>query len=128
MGVVPDVLLTFSLNPVFACPVVVYSGVLSGLMSWGVWSHLMFAVGLGPIADSVFSATTMLIAVPTGVKIFNWLATLWGGQIRGTAALHFAIGFIALFTIGGPSGAMPASPPAHLPQTATYFVVGPLHY
>src|SRR5439155_740260 len=80
--------------------VVVYSGVLIGFMGWGVWSHHMFSVGLGPIADSVFSATTMLIAVPTGVKIFNWIATLWGGTIRGTTALHFAVGFIAMSTIG----------------------------
>src|SRR5881628_2205655 len=63
-------------TPLFGYTVVVYSGVLIGFMGWGVWSHHMFSVGLGPIADSVFSATTMLIAVPTGVKIFNWLATL----------------------------------------------------
>src|SRR5439155_651763 len=94
MGVVSDVLPTFSRKPLFGYPVVVYSGVLSGLMSCGVWSHHMFAVGLGPIADSVFAATTMLIAVPTGVKIFNWIATLWGGDIRGTTAprLHVRAG------------------------------------
>src|SRR5207237_6916466 len=95
---------------------------------WGVWSHHMFSVGLGPIADSVFSATTMLIAVPTGVKIFNWIATLWGGDIRGTTALHFAVGFIAMFIIGGLSGVTHASPPADLQQTDTYYVVAHIHY
>jgi len=88
----------------------------------------MFAVGLGPIADSVFAATTMLIAVPTGVKIFNWIATLWGGDIRGTTALHFAVGFIAMFIIGGLSGVTHASPPADLQQTDTYYVVAHIHY
>jgi cytochrome c oxidase subunit 1 len=88
----------------------------------------MFAVGLGPIADSVFALTTMLIAIPTGVKIFNWLATLWGGQLRLTTAMCFALGFIALFTIGGLSGITHASPPADLQQTDTYYVVAHIHY
>src|SRR5205809_1407437 len=117
MGIISEVLPTFARKPLFGYTVVVYSGVLIGFMGWGVWSHHMFSVGLGPIADSVFSGTTMLIAVPTGVKIFNWLATLWGGQIRATSALHFAVGFIALFTIGGLSGVMHASPPADLQRT-----------
>jgi cytochrome c oxidase subunit 1 len=97
-------------------------------MGWGVWSHHMFSVGLGPLADSFFALTTMLIAIPTGVKIFNWLATLWGGRIRLTSAMLFALGFIALFTMGGLSGFMHASPPADLQQTDTYFVVAHLHY
>jgi cytochrome c oxidase subunit 1 len=128
MGIVSEVLPTFARKPLFGYPVVVYSGVLIGLMSWGVWSHHMFAVGLGPIADSVFAATTMLIAVPTGVKIFNWIATLWDGDIHGTTALYFAVGFIALFSIGGLSGVTHASPPADLQQTDTYYVVAHLHY
>src|SRR5260370_13195993 len=90
-----------------------------GFMGWGVWSHHMFSVGLGPIADSVFSATSMLIAVPTGVKVFNWIAPLWGGDIRGTTALHFALGFIAMFILGGLSGATPAPPPSALPEAPT---------
>src|SRR5207247_1016135 len=114
--------------PLFSYTVVVYSGILIGFMGWGVWSHHMFSVGLGPIADSVFAATTMLIAVPTGVKIFNWIATLWGGDIRGTTALHFAVGFIAMFIIGGLSGVTHASPPADLQQTDTYYVVAHIHY
>jgi len=79
MGIVSEVLPTFARKPLFGYTVVVYSGILIGFMGWGVWSHHMFSVGLGPIADSVFSATSMLIAVPTGVKVFNWIATLWGG-------------------------------------------------
>src|SRR6059036_2721496 len=128
MGIVSEVLPTFSRKPLFGYPVVIYSGVLIGFMGWGVWSHHMFSVGLGPIADSVFSATTMLIAVPTGVKIFNWIATLWGVTIRGTTALHFAVGFIAMFIIGGLSGVTHASPPADLQQTDTYYVVAHIHY
>jgi heme/copper-type cytochrome/quinol oxidase subunit 1 len=88
----------------------------------------MFATGLGPLADSFFSAATMLIAIPTGVKIFNWLATLWGGQIRFATALLFAAGFIAMFTIGGLSGVTHASAPADLQQTDTYYVVAHIHY
>jgi cytochrome c oxidase subunit I len=128
MGIVSEVLPTFARKPLFGYTVVVYSGVLIGFMSWGVWSHHMFAVGLGPIADSMFAATTMLIAVPTGVKIFNWIATLWGGDIRGTTALLFAVGFIAMFIIGGLSGVTHASPPADLQQTDSYYVVAHIHY
>jgi cytochrome c oxidase subunit 1 len=128
MGVVSEVLPTFARKPLFGYTVVVYSGVLIGFMGWGVWSHHMFSVGLGPIADSVFALTTMLIAIPTGVKIFNWLATLWGGQLHFTTAMCFALGFIALFTIGGLSGVTHASPPADLQQTDTYYVVAHFHY
>jgi cytochrome c oxidase subunit 1 len=128
MGMVSEVLPTFSRKPLFGYSVVVYSGVLIGIMGWGVWSHHMFATGLGPIADSVFSATTMLIAIPTGVKIFNWIATMWGGRIQLKTPMLFAIGFIAMFIIGGLSGVMHSSPPSDLQQTDTYFVVAHIHY
>ena len=128
MGIVSEVLPTFSRKPLFGYPVVVYSGIFIGFMGWGVWSHHMFSVGLGPLADSFFALTTMLIAIPTGVKIFNWLATLWGGKIELKTAMLFALGFIALFTMGGLSGFMHASPPADLQQTDTYFVVAHIHY
>jgi cytochrome c oxidase subunit I+III len=88
----------------------------------------MFATGMGPIADAAFAIATMLIAIPTGVKIFNWLATMWGGAIRPTVAFHYAAGLVALFTIGGLSGVMHASPPVDLQQTDTYFVVAHFHY
>ncbi|MBI1736928.1 MAG: cytochrome c oxidase subunit I [Candidatus Rokubacteria bacterium] len=127
-GMVSEVLPTFSRKPLFGAPVVIYSGVLIGFFGFGVWSHHMFAAGMGPVADAAFSIATMLIAIPTGVKIFNWLATVWGGAIRPTTAFHFAMGLIGTFTIGGLSGVMHASPPVDLQQTDTYFVVAHFHY
>ncbi len=127
-GIVSEVLPTFARKPLFGAPVVIYSGVLIGFFGFGVWSHHMFAAGMGPVADAAFSIATMLIAIPTGVKIFNWLATLWGGSIRTTSAFHYAVGLVGLFTIGGLSGVMHASPPVDLQQTDSYFVVAHLHY
>jgi cytochrome c oxidase subunit 1 len=128
MGIISEVLPTFSRKPLFGYPVVIYSGIFIAFMGWGVWSHHMFSVGLGPLADSFFALTTMLIAIPTGVKIFNWIGTLWGGRIEFKTAMLFAIGFIVLFTMGGLSGFMHASPPSDLQQTDTYFVVAHIHY
>jgi cytochrome c oxidase subunit 1 len=128
MGIVSEVLPTFARKPLFGAPVVIYSGILIGFFGFGVWSHHMFAAGMGPVADAAFAIGTMIIAVPTGVKIFNWLATLWGGALRFTTAMHFALGFIGLFTIGGLSGIMHASPPIDLQQTDSYFVVAHFHY
>ncbi|MGH7663764.1 MAG: cytochrome c oxidase subunit I [Gemmatimonadaceae bacterium] len=127
-GLVSEVIPTFSRKPLFGYPIMVYSGILIGFLGFGVWAHHMFAVGMGPIADTVFGVTTMLIAIPTGVKIFNWIATMWGGAIRFSTAMLFAIGFIFLFTIGGISGIMHSSPPANLQQTDTYFIVAHFHY
>ncbi|OGL09079.1 MAG: hypothetical protein A3I17_02170 [Candidatus Rokubacteria bacterium RIFCSPLOWO2_02_FULL_72_37] len=127
-GIVSEVLPTFARKPLFGAPVVIYSGVLIGFFGFGVWSHHMFAAGMGPVADAAFSIGTMLIAIPTGIKIFNWVATLWGGSLRTTTAMHFAIGLVGLFTIGGLSGIMHASPPVDLQQTDTYFVVAHFHY
>ena len=127
-GILSEVIPTFSRKPLFGYPVVVFSGILIGFLGFGVWAHHMFAVGLGPIVNSAFSGVTMLIAIPTGVKIFNWIATMWGGSIRFRTAMWFAIGSISLFVIGGLSGVMHASPPTDLQQTDTYFVVAHLHY
>jgi len=127
-GMISDVIPAFSRKPLFGYPVVVYAGVLIGFIGWGVWSHHMFTSGLGPIADSFFVASTMIIAIPTGVKIFNWLATMWGGSIRFTTAMLFSIGLVAVFTIGGLSGVMHASAPVDLQQHDTYFVVAHFHY
>jgi cytochrome c oxidase subunit 1 len=128
MGIVSEVLPTFAGKPLFGAEMVIYSGIVIGFLSFGVWSHHMFAVGLGPVADSTFSISTMLIAIPTGVKVFNWIATLWGGRLRFRTPLCFAIAFIALFIMGGLSGIMHASPPVDLQQTDSYFVVAHLHY
>jgi cytochrome c oxidase subunit 1 len=127
-GIVSEIIPTFSRKPLFGYAVMVYSGSLIGLIGWGVWSHHMFATGLGPIADAFFTIATMIIAIPTGVKIFNWLATMWGGTLRLTTAMLYSIGMIATFTIGGISGMMHATSPHDLQQTDTYFVVAHFHY
>ena len=128
MGIVSEVLPTFSRKPLFGYAVVVLSGVIIGFMGWGVWSHHMFTVGLGPVANAAFAVSTMAIAIPTGVKIFNWIGTLWGGSINIKTPLLFALGFIAMFIIGGLSGVMHASPPSDAQQQDTYFIVAHLHY
>ncbi len=127
-GLVSEVLPTFSKKPLFGYNVMVYSGIMIGFLGFGVWAHHMFSVGMGAVADSIFSLMTMLIAIPTGVKIFNWIATMWSGEIRFTVPMKFAIALIAMFTIGGISGVMHSSPPADLQQTDTYFVVAHFHY
>jgi cytochrome c oxidase subunit I len=128
MGIVSEVLPTFARKPLFGYPFVVFAGAAIAFMGWFVWSHHMFTVGLGPVVNSAFSISTMLIAVPTGVKIFNWLGTLWRGNIRLNTPMLFSISFIAMFTIGGLSGVMHASPPTDAQQQDTYFVVAHFHY
>jgi cytochrome c oxidase subunit 1 len=128
MGIVSEVLPTFSRKPLFGYPVVVFSGIVIGIMGWAVWSHHMFTVGLGPVANSVFTITTMLIAVPTGVKIFNWIGTMWGGSIDLKTPALFAIGFVALFIVGGLSGVSHAVSPSDAQQQDTYYIVAHIHY
>jgi cytochrome c oxidase subunit 1 len=127
-GLVSEIIPTFSRKPIFGYPVMVYATMLIAFLGFGVWAHHMFAVGMGPIADTVFGLTTMLIAIPTGVKIFNWISTMYGGSVRFTTAAKFAAGLVGLFTIGGISGVMHSSPPADLQQTDTYFIVAHFHY
>jgi cytochrome c oxidase subunit I len=128
MGIVSEILPVFSRKPLFGYSIVVFSGIAIGFLGWGVWAHHMFASGLGPVAVSAFGLSTMLIAIPTGVKIFNWLATVWGGAVRLRTAMLFALGFIAQFTIGGLSGVMHSIVPSDTQQTDTYFVVAHFHY
>jgi cytochrome c oxidase subunit 1 len=128
MGMVSEILPVFARKPLFGYPVMVFSGVAIAFMGWGVWVHHMFAVGLGPVAVSAFSVSTMFIAVPTGVKIFNWLGTMFGGSIRFKTPMLFAIGFIAMFTIGGLSGVTHSLSPHDRQQTDTYYVVAHFHY
>ena len=127
-GVVSDVLPSFARKPLFGRPFVIFSGIAIGFLGFAVWSHHMFATGMGPIADSAFSIGTYLIAIPTGVKIFNWIGTLWGGHIDFRTPLLFAVGMVALFIIGGLSGIMHGSPPVDIQQHDSYFVVAHLHY
>jgi cytochrome c oxidase subunit 1 len=128
MGIISEILPTFARKPLFGYPFVIFSGIGIAVLGFGVWAHHMFAVGMGPLADAIFAITTMAIAIPTGVKIFNWLGTLWGGSIAMRTPLYYAAAFIGLFTIGGLSGVMHASPPADLQQTDTYFIVAHFHY
>jgi cytochrome c oxidase subunit 1 len=128
MGIVSEILPVFARKPLFGYRVVVFSGIAIGFMGWGVWVHHMFAVGLGPWAVAAFSVSTMLIAVPTGVKIFNWLATCWRGSVRLATPMLFALGFIAMFTIGGLSGVTHSISPHDRQQTDTYYIVAHFHY
>jgi cytochrome c oxidase subunit 1 len=127
-GIISEILPVFSRKPLFGYAAMVFSGVFIAFLGFGVWSHHMFATGMGPIADTFFALSTMLIAIPTGVKIFNWIGTMWGGSLQLRTPMLFAIGFIAMFIIGGLSGVMHSEPPADLQQTDTYFIVAHFHY
>ncbi len=128
MGIVSEVLPTFSRKPLFGYAVVAISGIAIGFMGWGVWAHHMFAVGLGPVANTAFALSTMFIAVPTGVKIFNWMGTMWGGKIRFTTPMLMSLGFVTMFIIGGLSGVTHSIVPADYQQTDTYYIVAHFHY
>ena len=128
MGIVSEVLPTFSRKPLFGYPLVVFSGAVIGFLGFAVWSHHMFTTSLGKVATAAFSLLTMAIAVPTGVKIFNWIGTLWGGRLRFTVPMVFALGFIWMFMMGGFSGIMHSAAPANAQQHDSYFVVAHFHY
>ena len=128
MGIVSEVLPVFSRKPLFGAPFVIFSGAAIGFVGFGVWSHHMFTSGMGPIAEAGFGVATMIIAVPTGVKIFNWIGTLWGGKIRFTTPMLFSVAFIAMFVIGGLSGVTHAVVPSDTQQHDTYYVVAHFHY
>jgi cytochrome c oxidase subunit 1 len=127
-GMISEIIPVFSGKPLFGYRFVAASGIAIGFLSFGVWAHHMFAVGLGDAENAFFSATSMLIAVPTGVKVFNWLATMWRGRIRLAMPMVFAIGFIATFVSGGLTGVSLAVVPIDLYTTDSYYVVGHLHY
>ncbi|MGZ4707344.1 MAG: cytochrome c oxidase subunit I [Acidimicrobiales bacterium] len=127
-GLVSEILPVFSRKPIFGYPFIVFSGVAIGFMGWGVWAHHMFVSGIGPISVTTFSLTTMFIAVPTGVKILNWTATMWGGKLKFTTPMLFSIGLVTMFTIGGLSGVTHAVAPADTQQTDTYYIVAHFHY
>lgn len=127
-GIISEVVSTFSKKRLFGYSAMVFATVLIGFLGFMVWAHHMFTVGLGPVANSLFAIATMLIAVPTGIKIFNWLFTLWGGQIRFTTANLWAVGFIPTFLIGGMTGVMLAVAPADFQYHDSYFVVAHFHY
>ncbi len=127
-GMISEIIPVFSRKPIFGYEFVAGSTLAIAVLSFGVWAHHMFAAGLGHRADLAFAAGSMLIAVPTGVKIFNWIATMWGGSIRLKTAMLFAIGFLLEFVIGGLSGVQFASAPVDWQLTDSYYVVAHFHY
>jgi cytochrome c oxidase subunit 1 len=127
-GVVSEVIPVFSRKVIFGYATVAAATVGIAVISMGVWAHHMFAVGMNRWLDAFFSGASFLIAVPTGIKIFNWLATMYGGRIRFDSPMLFATGFIATFTMGGLTGIMLASVPIDWQVTDSYFVVAHFHY
>ncbi|WP_221564031.1 cytochrome c oxidase subunit I [Alkalihalobacillus sp. TS-13] len=127
-GIISEVVATFSKKRLFGYSAMVFATVLIGFLGFMVWAHHMFTVGLGPVANSIFAVATMAIAIPTGVKIFNWVFTMWGGKISFTTANLFAVGFIPTFVMGGVTGVMLAAAPADYQYHDSYFVVAHFHY
>jgi cytochrome c oxidase subunit 1 len=128
MGIISEVLPVFARKPIFGYKMIAYSTVAIALLGFLVWAHHMFTAGIGPWLQTFFMLATMTIAVPTGVKIFSWIFTLWGGSIEFKTAFLFAVGFIATFTIGGISGVFLATFPINTQVHDTYYVVAHLHY
>jgi cytochrome c oxidase subunit I len=128
MGIISEVIPVFSRKPIFGYKAVAFSTVAIGFYSLLVWAHHMFAVGLGWGLDIWFMVASLIIAVPTGVKIFNWLATTWRGNLIFETPMLFSLGFIAVFTIGGLSGIYVAAFPFDWQVHDTYFVVAHFHY
>lgn len=127
-GMISEVIPVFSGKPIFGYRFVAASSVAIGFISFGVWAHHMFAVGLGNEADEFFSAASMLIAIPTGVKMFNWIATMIGGRLRFTTSMLFAVGFLSVFVFGGLTGVTLATVPLDWYVTQSYYVVAHFHY
>ena len=127
-GIVSEVLPTFSRKPLFGYAAVVFAGFGIAFIGFGVWAHHMFASAISPVAQAGFGLSTMVIAVPTGVKIFNWLGTIWGGKLKLNTPMLFSLGFIGMFVIGGLSGVTHSVVPADTQQTDTYYVVAHFHY
>ena len=128
MGMVSEVLPVFSRKPLFGYAAVVFAGAAIAFIGFGVWAHHMFTSATGPVARSAFGLATMFIAVPTGIKIFNWVFTMWGGKIKFNSAMLFSVGFVSMFTIGGLSGVTHAIVPHDAQQTDTYWIVAHFHY
>ena len=128
MGVTSDLLSTFSRKPVFGYHAMAFSMIALAFLSWIVWGHHMFVSGMNPLLGTAFMMTTMVIAVPSAIKTFNWLGTLWGGSIRFTAPMLFALGFVSNFLIGGLSGIFMASTPVDIFIHDTYYIVAHFHY
>ncbi|WP_047982928.1 cytochrome c oxidase subunit I [Ornithinibacillus californiensis] len=127
-GIFSEIFATFSRKRLFGYTAMVFATILIAFLGFMVWAHHMFTVGMGPVANSIFAIATMAIAVPTGIKIFNWLLTLWGGNITINSAMLWSLGFIPSFTIGGMTGVMVATSVADYQYHDSYFVVAHFHY
>src|SRR5260370_3692271 len=127
-GIISEVLQVFSRKPIFGYKAVAYSTAAIGVLGFLVWAHHMFTVGLPVISESFFMLMTTLIAIPTGIKIFNWAATLWGDQLQIKATLMCSLGFLTMFVIGVISGVWAAVVPVDYELHDTYFIVAHLHY
>src|SRR3990167_3121763 len=127
-GIISEVIPVFSRKPIYGYEFVAASTVAIGLLSLGVWAHHMFAVGLGNAANAYFSMASMLIAIPTGVKVLNWVATMWGGRINFATPMLFGTAFIIEFVVGGLTGVAIASVPIDWVVTDSYFIVAHFHY
>ncbi len=127
MGVTSHILCTFARKPIFAYKAMVGAIFAIGFISYIVWGHHMFMSGMSPFSSMAFSITTLAVGVPSAIKTFNWLATLWGGRIRFTTAMLFALGFVSLFVSGGVTGLLLAQPAVDIVLHDTYFVVAHFH-
>src|ERR1700722_11662084 len=123
-----EIIPVFSRKPIFGYPVMVAATVAIGFVSMSVWAHHMFAIGMSSYGNTFFTVTTMIISVPTGIKIFNWIGTMWGGKILLRAPMLFCIGFLFQFLIAGLTGIMLSSSPFNWQLTGSYFVVAHFHY
>jgi len=125
---ISEIIPVFSRKAIFGYPAMVAATTSIAFVSLGVWAHHMFTVGMPSYGNAFFVLTTMVVAVPTGIKIFNWLATLWGGKIRFATPMMFAVGFLFQFLIGGLTGIMLATAPFDWQLSNSYFVVAHFHY
>lgn len=128
MGVVSDILATFSRKPIFGYKPMVFAICAIAGLGFIVWGHHMFQSGMNPVLGTTFMASTVMIALPSAIKTFNWLGTIWGGNIKFTPPMLFALGFVSMFVIGGLSGIFMASAPIDIHIHDTYFIVAHIHY